>query len=237
MKEFYMDLGSSTIKFYEYTSELKLLEEHSIYFKNDFDREKGISSKNLDELCSYFKELKEKLFKAPCAMYAYSDYHNEEKFAGTDYNEVVDNPTGKNTEMYVANCFTGQKILILMLYNCDFNLQESLKVNKKYLSTGPDKDSDLCVKKAVEFFGIDIVIVQNYKDAIKELTKQTQQGKCDYYATWVLSGLPYDIPLPDGGKQYYVDQFIDCLILFWQNGGFVVLFSEGESLTFKMNLF
>lgn len=43
MKNFYIDLGSSTIKIYCFENELKLLEEHSIYFKNDFDAEKGIS--------------------------------------------------------------------------------------------------------------------------------------------------------------------------------------------------
>lgn len=60
MKEYYIDLGSSTIKTYEYEENLKLLEEHSIYFKNNFDREKGISSENLEELCHYFEMLKEK---------------------------------------------------------------------------------------------------------------------------------------------------------------------------------
>ena len=60
MKEYYIDLGSSTIKVYEYEKELHLLEEHSIYFKNDFDPELGISKTNLEELCNYFGELKEK---------------------------------------------------------------------------------------------------------------------------------------------------------------------------------
>ena len=60
MKEYYIDLGSSTIKVYEYKSSLKLLEENSIYFKNDFDAKKGISKKNLEELCEYFEKLKKK---------------------------------------------------------------------------------------------------------------------------------------------------------------------------------
>ena len=58
MKNYYIDLGSSTIKVYCYKNELELLEEHSIYFKNDFDAEKGISKNNLEELCDYFKEIK-----------------------------------------------------------------------------------------------------------------------------------------------------------------------------------
>ncbi len=60
MTNYYIDLGSSTIKVYRYNEELTLLEEHSIYFKNDFDEEKGISPANLKELCTYFEELKKK---------------------------------------------------------------------------------------------------------------------------------------------------------------------------------
>ncbi len=60
MKNYYIDLGSSTIKVYCFEAELKLIEEHSIYFKNDFDAELGISENNLKELCNYFEELKKK---------------------------------------------------------------------------------------------------------------------------------------------------------------------------------
>ena len=58
MRNYYIDLGSSTIKVYQYEKELKLIEEHSIYFKNDFDREKGISESNLKDLCDYFHNIK-----------------------------------------------------------------------------------------------------------------------------------------------------------------------------------
>jgi len=58
VKNYYIDLGSSTIKVYCHEGELKLVEEHSIYFKNDFDLEKGISEANLKELCDYFEEIK-----------------------------------------------------------------------------------------------------------------------------------------------------------------------------------
>ena len=58
MHNYYIDLGSSTIKVYCYENELKLIEEHSIYFKNGFDAEKGISENNLKELCDYFEKIK-----------------------------------------------------------------------------------------------------------------------------------------------------------------------------------
>lgn len=57
MKEYYIDLGSSTIKVYQFMDTLELLEEHSIYFKNGFDSENGISKENLTELCTYFRKL------------------------------------------------------------------------------------------------------------------------------------------------------------------------------------
>lgn len=60
MQKYYIDLGSSTIKVYGYEKELTLLEENSIYFKNDFEPERGISDTNLNELCAYFKKIKEK---------------------------------------------------------------------------------------------------------------------------------------------------------------------------------
>ncbi|KAK8850292.1 hypothetical protein M9Y10_018421 [Tritrichomonas musculus] len=183
-----------------------------------------------------FNDLKKYLQDTQHATDAWSDMYNEEQ-KGKKVNDEIYNPEGKNTEMFVKDTLKGQKILIVMLYDSRQNLQEKASVAPRFLLEPENANENVCVKKAVEFFGINIVIVQNYEDAIKELTKQTVIGQCDYYATWVLSGLPYDIPLPDGGKQYYVDQFIDCLILFWQNGGSVVLFSEGEPLTFQTNLF
>lgn len=60
MNEYYIDLGSSTIKVYEEKKNLQLLEEHSIYFKNDFDSEKGISPANQKELLQYMESLKQK---------------------------------------------------------------------------------------------------------------------------------------------------------------------------------
>ena len=58
--EYYIDLGSSTIKVYRYEDALTIEEENYIYFKNGFDAEKGISEENKEALFTYFKELKEK---------------------------------------------------------------------------------------------------------------------------------------------------------------------------------
>lgn len=60
MKEYYIDQGSSTIKVYEYNGELTLIEEHSIYLKNGFTEENGISEDNKKALYDYYQELKAK---------------------------------------------------------------------------------------------------------------------------------------------------------------------------------
>ena len=77
--DFYIDLGSSTIKVYEYTNELNLLEEHSIYFKNGFSSEDGISKENETELINYFQELKNK-YKM--------EYHNTHIFVTGIFREL-----------------------------------------------------------------------------------------------------------------------------------------------------
>ena len=44
--------------------------------------------------------------------------------------------------------------------------------------------------------------------------------------------------LPDNSPYSgLVDQFIDCLLLYWENGGSVVLFCSGDSFYFQANLF
>lgn len=61
MIEYYIDLGSSTIKLYSYDGKtISLIQEHSIYFKNNFSETLGISEENKTELFNYFKEIKKK---------------------------------------------------------------------------------------------------------------------------------------------------------------------------------
>ena len=63
MKEikYYFDIGSSTIKIYQYEEKkLEQIEERSILFKNFFNEIDGISTNNYNNLVKYCKELKEK---------------------------------------------------------------------------------------------------------------------------------------------------------------------------------
>jgi len=129
----------------------------------------------------------------------------------------IENPEGINSEMYQPGVLEGQKILIVMTYEQnDCNIQ-------KLFQNGESKT----VKQAVEHFGIELVAVDNYRKAIKEITKN-ENGKCPYYACWILS------------CEYETDSmadFMNILIKFWKNGGAVVLFSDNTPLICETNYF
>lgn len=56
---YYFDIGSSTIKLYEYKKELSLIEEKSIMFKRGFS-EDGIQEENIEKMMAFIQEVKEK---------------------------------------------------------------------------------------------------------------------------------------------------------------------------------
>ena len=71
--KYYFDIGSSTIKMYQYKGKkLEQIEEKSILFKNFFNEIDGISTNNYNNLVRYCKELKEKykLAKINTSIYA-----------------------------------------------------------------------------------------------------------------------------------------------------------------------
>ena len=127
------------------------------------------------------------------------------------------NPEGQDCEMYISKSLLGQKILIVMVY-----YEDTCNIDKLY-KNGDNKT----VKDAVSHFGIDIVSVNNYNDAIKELTKD-ENGKCPYYACWVIN----NYQIEDKGKL-----FLKLLYAFWRNGGAVVLFADNEPYIEETNLF
>ena len=127
------------------------------------------------------------------------------------------NPKGPNCEMYLPDILLGQKILIVMAY-----YENSCNIDKLY-----ENSENKTVKEAVSHYGIDIVTVNNYNDAIKEITKE-ENGKCPYYACWLIN------------SDYIQDKvklFLQLLIVFWKNGGAVVLFSDNEPFIKETNLF
>lgn len=154
---YYIDLGSSTIKVYSYLDELKLVEEHSIYFKNDFSPEDGISKNNLEELCNYFSKLKDK-YKL--------EYYN--------------------THIYVTGIFRNlineKKIELIKLFNDKFDLHFNIishGIENYYL--GKAMENDYNNKKVliinmggkttelVTFVGRDITDTKNLNIGVADL--------------------------------------------------------------------
>jgi hypothetical protein len=61
MKKYLIDVGSSTIKTYLLdNNHLDMIEEYSIYFKDDYSDESGLGKERKEELFFYFEELKNK---------------------------------------------------------------------------------------------------------------------------------------------------------------------------------
>ncbi|KAH0787495.1 hypothetical protein GPJ56_008690 [Histomonas meleagridis] len=142
--------------------------------------------------------------------------------------------------MFVKDFLKGQKILIVMLWSSELSKLESSFIDPCFIDQSSEPGRTECIKTAVEHFGIEIKVVLNYYDAIKELTKQTTPGLCDYYAVWVICGPPYPI-LPIQKNPHtdpnLVGQFIEVLILFWENGGSIVFWADGDPLYYQVNLF
>ena len=158
--------------------------------------------------------------------------------------EDVDKSLTKEEEviykpMYTKDILKTQKVLIVMCWSKELSKIEHESVCKEYV-LNIYKDSKSCIKKELDYFGIETVVVDNYIDAIKELTEpdKDHDEKCKYYATWVMNGPSYAI-LPNNNIEgaYYIGQFLEVLKLFWMNGGAVILLAENDPFTYQTNLF
>ena len=130
----------------------------------------------------------------------------------------------------------GQKILIVMLYSKELNPEESEYIHKDYLLKNIPKN-DSCLKDCLDYYGINIDIVENYRDAIEKITSKNEKGKCPYYAVWIINGPPYE-ELPDGTKEAFLfGQFLEVIKLFWEKGGALVFLAGGGKLQYQINEF
>lgn len=166
--EYYIDLGSSTIKVYEYDKELTLLEEHSIYFKNNFDKEKGISEENLQELCDYFTHLKE------------------------TYNLKYE-----NTHIYVTGIFRelslSKKQELVKLFNDKFDLHFNIishGIENYYLGKAMDNDYNGKKVLIINMGGKTTELVTFYQNKITD-TKNLKIGVADLLNNFDKVNNPY----------------------------------------------
>ncbi|KAK8891276.1 hypothetical protein M9Y10_028484 [Tritrichomonas musculus] len=186
-----------------------------------------------------YQSLKNDLNSIMPALDAFDDLYNQEQDIGNE-KEGYKNPVGVNTELYVKDILKSQKILIVMLWDNTMNKNESEFVNPKYIFQSSQPPRTECIKTAVDHYGIELKVVQDYDEAIKELTKQTLQGYCDYYAVWVFCGPPYPVLPNKDADPHLMGDFIQVLIKFWKNGGSIVFMAEGgekNQLTFQANKF
>ena len=135
-------------------------------------------------------------------------------------NELGDNNINKDG-MYERDLLKGQKLLFILLYT------EGDYITPQRIFKG--KEGEECIKSSVDYYGIEIEVVQTYQDAIQKLTKDNN-GKCEYYACFVLtSNRVLDSSLHD--------KFINVLIQFWKNGGSLILTSDNEPYLVEVNAF
>ena len=220
--------------------------EGNISEKNDmnFIQKEEESEKNILSAISkliknkkyYYKSLREELKQSPLTTNCY-DMINDEVNAGFDDYGNPKNPDGEKIGLLKENALLGQTILIVMLWSYALNpREESELLDPKYIEQTNEKNFK-SIKTAVDYLGVDVKYVLNYEDAIKEITKKDKNGKCNYYTVWVMCGPQID-QLPDFSKYPgLVEQFIDCLLIYWNNGGSVILFCENNPLFFQANLF
>ena len=186
------------------------------------------------------------LWKITQKFHSYSEYKNlngylenlkiwledMEEITNPDLADQVglENPEiSENNTMYVKGGFKGLKILIGQFWDCTLSKTESEWVNKRYLLERYDKDKE-CLKEVLDYYSMEIVIKDNYKECIEEL----KTG--EYIEHWIIcsdgSG-----KLPNKGNSNLIGQYIKALVNYWSNGGSLVFWNDNEPFTFECNLF
>jgi hypothetical protein len=188
----------------------------------------------------YFKELKDRLNKIKITLESFAFYQPELKL-----NKNNENPLGENDGMYPRNFFKGQHILIAMFYSSDLKSEADGFFDKNEQKINPiniimKMGDNECISSALEYYGYEVDVVTNYEDAIMELTRTNLNGKSFYNSLWIISGREIEDLPSDKGDRYaacYVEQFIDCSLSFWKNGGSIFLMAENDPYNFQANLF
>ena len=199
----------------------------------------GFGNKNIGEVLSKVSTIIEKMF----SYQQYKDLYgfldglplNIESFDEITNPDNADENGNVNPEINETNtmCKKGEfedfKILIGMFWSHTLSKNESEWVDKKYLLERFDSTKE-CLKEVLEYYSIEIVIKEDYKECIQEL----QTGK--YYAHWVICGDGAG-KLPNGGNANLVGQYVEALKIYWVNGGSIVFWNDNEPFTYECNLF
>ncbi|OHT12744.1 hypothetical protein TRFO_17377 [Tritrichomonas foetus] len=147
---------------------------------------------------------------------------------------IKGNLEGDQYDMGKNNFYHGVKILICLFWDSSLALNEAENISEKVLIDGMDGKTS--VIRALKLFGMEPMIVKSYDKAIYEMCKG------EYSQVWVICGR-YDGRLPDeknsreNGKANLAFQFIEALILYWQNGGGIVFWTDNFPLCAEVNFF
>ena len=190
-----------------------------------------------------FKELKKYLNNIEISLESFP-FHKEDMISNLE----GENPEGEGG-MYDKNFYEGQWILILMCFSSNLKTQKAAldrltkEQREKEMRITPENierkiNGEDCIKTIVGYYGYQVKVVRDYEEAINELIKINENGRCFYNSLWVMSGREIN-DMPSGKKDSacYINQFIDCMIQFWKNGGSLVLMAENEPMTFQVNEF
>jgi len=163
-----------------------------------------------------FQSLYNKLNEVIVETDAFLLISNQEDDMEETNNDIKSNPTGEGKELLKKDALKGQKILVVMLWSKTLNPDENECVHKDYL-TKVSPESEACLKDALDHLGIIIDVVENYRNAIEKITSKNENGKCPYYAVWIINGPPYE-DLPDSEKEYDRNTSIGTLKLILKLG-------------------
>ena len=171
-----------------------------------------------------FKELIIELNNITRDISVFKDFYNIQPDGTETFLEDDSHDIGK------MNFYKGIKILICQFWDQSMTSGEDPLISKEVLLNGTD-ESKKSVINSLKEFGIETVIVQNYKEAIREI----KSG--EYSEVWVICGR-HDGKMPDNSEWARLSsQFIDCLIIYWENGGGIVFWTDNSPLTAEANFF
>jgi hypothetical protein len=112
---------------------------------------------------------------------------------------------------------------------------ENTAIHPKYIKK-PFINNNNCIKTATDYFGIEIEIAVDYETALEQL-KENENGKCKFFAIWVICGPKINrVPNPKGDPSL-INNFIKVLQNFWNNGGSIIFFADGDPHFFQVNEF
>ena len=185
-----------------------------------------------------YKKLKKELINIPVELSGY-DYYQEEIPPNAKEEELTGNGSYSvhNYGMYERNFFKGQKLLIVMPYSYGMNEGEDERLSYKYITMSKNNNLE-CIQSSIDYTGIKVDVVINYKDAINKLIKPGTYKKdcCDYYACIIMSGEPY-AELPNNfDDPYLFGEFVRVIKEFWNNGGALGIFADNAPFNYQVNI-